>query len=195
LKETVFITGGCRSGKSSFALAFADRHFKRKIFLATCQAKDSEMQQRVKEHQKARGPDWQTVEVPTALPEALTSNGSNTEVMVIDCLTLWVSNLLAQGLSQEEILTHTDALTASIAHGSSSVVIVSNEVGTGIVPENRLAREFRDIAGLVNQKVAAFADTVVWVVAGIPVAVKGVLPDSEPYGCINNMAQGSKKQQ
>ncbi len=136
------------------------------------------MQQRVKEHQKARGADWQTVEVPTALPEALTSNGSNTEVMVIDCLTLWVSNLLAQGLSQEEILTHTDALTASIAHGSSSVVIVSNEVGTGIVPENRLAREFRDIAGLVNQKVAAFADTVVWMVAGIPVAVKGVLPDS-----------------
>ena len=179
MKETVFVTGGCRSGKSRYALAFADRHFKQKIFLATCQAKDPEMQQRVKEHQKARGPDWETVEVTTALPEAVNSRGSNTEVMVIDCLTLWVSNLLTESLSQEEILERTGALADSIAKGSSSVVIVSNEVGTGIVPANRLAREFRDIAGLVNQKIAAFADAVVWMVAGIPVAVKGVLPDSE----------------
>ena len=175
MKETLFVTGGCRSGKSKFALGVADRHFKQKVFMATCCASDEEMRQRIKEHQKARGPDWQTVEVSTALPEALVSRGSQADVILIDCLTLWVSNLLAKDASQEEILAHADSLTKAIDEVPCSVILVSNEVGTGIVPENKLARTFRDVAGLVNQKVAACANRVVWMVAGIPVPIKGKL--------------------
>ena len=171
----MFVTGGCRSGKSKFALGYADGRFTQKLFMATCCAKDEEMRQRIKEHQKFRGSEWQTVEVPTALPEAVVSHGSKADVMLIDCLTLWVSNLLAENTSQEEILTRADALTQAINQAPCSVILVSNEVGTGIVPENELARRFRDVAGLVNQKVAACANRVVWMVAGIPVRIKGML--------------------
>lgn len=143
--------------------------------MATCCAKDEEMLQRIKEHQEVRGTDWQTVEVSTALPEAVASHGSHADVILIDCLTLWMSNMLAENRSQEEILTSADALTQAIDEAPCSVVIVSNEVGTGIVPENKLARRFRDVAGLVNQKVAARVDSVVWIVAGVPVPVKGTL--------------------
>jgi adenosylcobinamide kinase/adenosylcobinamide-phosphate guanylyltransferase len=176
LKKNVFVTGGCRSGKSRFAFAFADGHFDNKTFVATCEAKDSEMQARVQAHQRVRGPEWQTVEVPTALPEVVAAHEDDGGVILIDCLTLWVSNLLIAGASQEEILARTDTLLDAIAKCACSVVMVSNEVGTGIVPENSLARKFRDVAGFVNQKVAGIADTVVWMVAGIPVTVKGKLP-------------------
>jgi adenosylcobinamide kinase/adenosylcobinamide-phosphate guanylyltransferase len=175
LKETLFVTGGCRSGKSRFALNFADRRYKRKIFVATCQDQDQEMRRRIKEHQEARGPDWQTIEVPTALSEAVASHSSHADVILVDCLTLWVSNLLAENRSQEEILTCADALTQVIDEARCSVILVSNEVGTGIVPENELARRFRDVAGLVSQKVAACVNSVVWMVAGIPVVIKGKL--------------------
>lgn len=172
MKETLFITGGCRSGKSRFALTLADRRFKQKVFMATCRAEDEEMQQRIKEHQEARGSDWQTVEIPTALSEAVASHSSRADVILIDCLTLWVSNMLAEDRSQEEILARADALTQAIDEARCSVILVSNEVGTGIVPENELARRFRDVAGQVNQKVAACVDTVVWMVAGIAVTIK-----------------------
>jgi len=135
------------------------------------------MRRRIKEHQKARGRDWQTVEVLTALSEAVASHSSQADVILIDCLTLWVSNLLAENTSQEEILTRADALVQAINQAPCSVILVSNEVGTGIVPENELARRFRDVAGLVNQKVAACANRVVWMVAGIPVPIKGMLTD------------------
>ena len=143
--------------------------------MATCCAKDEEMRQRIKEHQKVRGSDWQTVEVATALSEAVTSYSSHADVILIDCLTLWVGNMLAEYMSQEEILVRTDALTRAIDEAPCSVIIVSNEVGTGIVPENELARRFRDVAGFVNQKVAACVNSVVWMVAGIAVPVKGKL--------------------
>lgn len=172
MKDILFVTGGCRSGKSKFALEFADRLFDRKVFMATCRPDDQEMLQRIREHQKARGSEWKTVEVPTALPEAVASHSNKGDVILIDCLTLWVSNLLAGGASHEEILAHTDALTQAINKATCSVILVSNEVGTGIVPENKLARRFRDVAGLVNQKVAACAHTVVWMVAGIAVTIK-----------------------
>ena len=175
MKETLFVTGGCRSGKSKFALGFADGRFKQKVFMATCCAKDDEMRQRIKKHRKARGSDWQTVEVATALSEAMASHGGGADVIVIDCLTLWVSNMLVENMSQEEILARADALTKAITEVPCSVILVSNEVGAGIVPENELARRFRDVAGLVNQKVAACVNSVVWMVAGIPVPIKGVL--------------------
>jgi len=173
VKETLFVTGGCRSGKSGFALRFADHRFKKKAFIATCRAQDKEMEQRIKEHQKVRGLEWQTVEVSTDLPDAVASNGDKGDVILIDCLTLWVSNLLAENKSQEEVLAQADALVQAINRAPCSVILVSNEVGTGIVPENELARRFRDIAGMVNQKVAACVNTVVWMVAGIAVVIKG----------------------
>jgi len=175
LKQTLFVTGACRSGKSKFALVFADGSFKQKVFMATCCAKDEEMRQRIKKHRKARGSDWQTLEVATALSEAVASHSSRADVILIDCLTLWVSNMLAENKSQEEILARADALTQAIDEAQCSVILVSNEVGAGIVPENELARRFRDVAGLVNQKVAACVNSVVWMVAGIPVPIKGVL--------------------
>lgn len=172
VKEKIFVTGGCRSGKSRFALGFARGRFKQKVYMATCSAKDEEMRQRIKEHQQARGADWETVEVPTALSQAVASHSNQADVILIDCLTLWVSNLLAENRSQEEILAQADALTQAIDEAPCSVILVSNEVGTGIVPENELARQFRDVAGLVNQKVAACVDSVVWMVAGVAVKIK-----------------------
>lgn len=141
--------------------------------MATCCATDDEMLQRIKEHQKVRGSDWQTVEVATALSEAVVSYSSHADVILIDCLTLWVGNLLAENRSQEEILVRTDELTRAIDEAPCSIILVSNEVGTGIVPENELARRFRDVAGFVNQKVAACVNSVVWMVAGIAVPIKG----------------------
>ncbi len=175
MKEIVFVTGGCRSGKSRFALEFADSHFEEKVFVATCEAGDEEMRTRIEQHQRTRGSDWQTVEVPTAIAEAVSSHRSKVDVILIDCLTLWVNNLLAEGGSQEEIFAHADAFIQAIDEARCSVILVSNEVGCGIVPENELARRFRDVMGLVNQKVAACADTVVWMVAGVPAPIKGSL--------------------
>ncbi|OEU47667.1 MAG: bifunctional adenosylcobinamide kinase/adenosylcobinamide-phosphate guanylyltransferase [Desulfobacterales bacterium C00003060] len=174
MKDTLFVTGGCRSGKSGFALGYANDRFKQKVFIATCCEKDKEMQQRIREHQKARGHDWQTLEVSTSLPEAVASRSGKADVILVDCLTLWVSSLMAKEGSQEEILAHTDALTHAICKAPCSVILVSNEVGCGIIPENRLARRFRDVAGLVNQKVSGCVDRVVWMVAGIPVPIKGM---------------------
>lgn len=175
MKETLFVTGGCRSGKSRFALRFADGRFKQKVFMATCCPIDEEMRQRIKKHQKVRGSDWQTVEVAISLSEAIASHSSRADVILIDCLTLWVSNMLVRNKSQEEILARADALTQAIDDAPCSVILVSNEVGAGIVPENELVRRFRDVAGLVNQKVAACVNSVVWMVAGIAVPIKGVL--------------------
>ena len=174
-KKTIFITGGCRSGKSRFALELANRHYQQKTFIATCQDIDPEMVERIRQHKEQRGPDWRTLEIPIALPDALVSPDSKGGVVLVDCLTLWVNNLLAEDLSEDETLKRVDVLVTAIKETTCSVIIVSNEVGTGIVPQNRLARVFRDIIGVTNQRLAVIADTVVWMVAGIGVPIKGVL--------------------
>jgi len=174
-KKTIFITGGCRSGKSRFALELANRHYQQKTFIATCQAGDPEMVERIRQHKEQRGPDWRTLEIPIALPDALVSPDSKGGVVLVDCLTLWVNNLLAEDLSEDETLKRVDVLVTAIKETTCSIIIVSNEVGTGIVPQNRLARVFRDIIGVTNQRLAVIADTVVWMVAGIGVPIKGVL--------------------
>ena len=174
VKEIVFVIGGCRSGKSAYALKTAGKiSGRRKIFIATCLPQDDEMTQRVAGHQKERGRRWTTVEAPVYLPEAILENDPQTDVMLIDCLTLWVSNLMMETGSQKQIEATIFSLIDALAKAASPIVLVSNEVGTGIVPENKLARQYRDIVGLVNQSVAGAADKVVWVVAGIPVVVKG----------------------
>lgn len=172
MKETVLVIGGCRSGKSRFAVNYA-RGFKRKAFVATCEVLDEEMKKRVEKHQEDRGPDWKTIEVPLALPDAIARCGAEADVVLVDCLTLWISNMILKEKTEEYVMSRTDELLASIQKIDSTVILVSNEVGAGIVPENPLARMFRDVAGMVNQKVAACADKVVWMVAGIPAQVKG----------------------
>ena len=175
MNEITFVIGGCRSGKSRYALDLAGRLSEnKKIFIATCLPQDEEMRQRVNRHQKDRGKTWITLEVPIDLPEAITQNSSRGNVILVDCLTLWINNLLTmtQKVSEDEVIGSVDNLTRALQTVKCPVILVSNEVGTGIVPENRLARQFRDIMGITNQRVAACAHGVIWMVAGIPVIIK-----------------------
>ena len=144
-----------------------------KIFIATCVPQDDEMKRRVARHQKERSQNWVTVEAPLDLPEAILQNSRRGDVILVDCLTLWVSNLLIETGDEKKIEDTISQLIEVLEKAICPIVLVSNEVGTGIVPENRLARQFRDITGWVNQAVARCANKVVWMVAGIPVTVKG----------------------
>ena len=165
--------GGCRSGKSRYALELATQVAGRnRIFVATCMPGDKEMEERVRRHQKERSQSWTTVEAPLSLAEAVDEHSRQGNVIVADCLTLWLSNLLLEINNPEEIEVHIKRLIQSLESSQCPVFLVSNEVGTGIVPENRLARKFRDVAGFANQNVAACSDMVIWMVAGIPVTIK-----------------------
>jgi adenosylcobinamide kinase/adenosylcobinamide-phosphate guanylyltransferase len=175
LKSNVtFVVGGCRSGKTRFAQTLVEnRGQSPRIYVATCQPQDEEMLRRVARHQQERANRWRTEEVPIRLDEAILRLRPEAGAILVDCLTLWVSNLMFDENPPEAVLEAADALVRSLDGGGCPVVVVSNEVGTGIVPENRLAREYRDAVGFVNQRLAACADNVVHMVAGIPVAIKG----------------------
>ena len=174
MNKTIFVIGGCRSGKSRHALEAAENFAGGdRIFIATCIPHDEEMQQRVAQHQKERSRNWHTVEAPILLPEAIVEHSRQARVLLADCLTLWISNLLTESEDTARILAQIANLTDAMQTAKCPVVLVSNEVGTGVVPENRLARLFRDLIGSVNQAVAKQADQVVWMVAGIPVKIKG----------------------
>ncbi len=174
MKKTVFFLGGCRRGKSSYALETAQKFSgNNKLFIATCIPHDDEMKQRVARHREERSQAWETVEAPIRLPEAIIENSPGVDAIIVDCLTLWVSNLLMDSDDSDKIEMQIPRLTDAIKKSHCPIVLVSNEVGQGIVPENKLARQFRDLAGYVNQAVAECADQVVWMVAGIPVTIKG----------------------
>jgi len=164
----VLITGGARSGKSRRAEARAHAYPGRPVYIATAEALDAEMEERIARHRARRGNDWIEREVPLDLVQALTDTDGG-GARLVDCLTLWLSNLLHAGRnwSKEAAL-----LTAALGRQRSPVILVTNEVGLGIVPDNALARSFRDAAGLLNQNVAAVADEVEFVVAGLPMKVK-----------------------
>ncbi len=172
MKEITLIVGGCKSGKSNHALATAEKYGQRQFFFATCVPCDHEMQDRVARHQQERGNRWRTIEVPMDLPGALAGHGNEGNVILVDCLTLWITNLLMKNETREAVEVSLQRLVTALGLVSCPVVLVANEVGCGIVPENRLARLFRDLAGMANQKIAAVADHVVWTVAGIPVKIK-----------------------
>ena len=173
MKEIIFVIGGCRSGKSREALEMAEgMPGDRKTFIATCIPHDDEMQQRVAQHQKERSPSWQTVEVPIHLPETIVEQSRQTDVLLVDCLTLWISNLMLELEDDRKILACLPDLKRALNSAQCPVVLVSNEVGTGIVPENPLSRRFRDLVGSTNQAVSGQADRVVWMVAGLPVEIK-----------------------
>lgn len=165
-----FIIGGARSGKSSFALEQASECRGKKAYIATAQAFDDEMMDRIAKHRDERGSDWDTIEEPVRLSEILKTASAEYDVVLVDCLTLWLSNLLLADMDAEK---ETDAfISLLITHNPLRLFIVSNEVGMGIVPDNELARRFRDLAGKLNQKVAAAADEVYLVAAGIPIKIK-----------------------
>ena len=171
--NVTFVLGGCRSGKSGFALQTAGAiPAERRVFIATSMPFDDEMKARVARHRAERGAGWTTVEAPLALAEAIAENARDGSVILVDCLTLWISNLLLSTGVPAAVEGRIPRLIETLAQAACPVVLVSNEVGAGIVPENNLARQFRDLAGTANQAVAAAASRVVWVAAGIPVTIK-----------------------
>lgn len=173
MKEIIFVIGGCRSGKSSHALTLAEAiPGKRKIFIATCVPYDDEMKARVRKHREERSRAWITLEVPINIAESIVENSAKADVIVADCLTLWASNIILENTSAEKTGEYLQGLTDALKTAQCPIILVSNEVGCGIVPKNALARSFRDFAGAVNQTAAKCADRVIWMVAGIPVVIK-----------------------
>ena len=172
-KRMIFITGGCRSGKSRYALHYANQHFSRKLFMATCEALDEEMVQRIENHKKVRGPEWQTIEEPIEIVRKISESGRGGEVILIDCLTLWLYNLLMKWDNDLKIIDETEKLIKTIKQNPASFILVSNEVGMGIVPADPLSRRYRDLLGTMNQKIAEALDTVIFMVSGIPIFLKG----------------------
>jgi adenosylcobinamide kinase/adenosylcobinamide-phosphate guanylyltransferase len=169
--RTLLVLGGVRAGKSAFAVARAAERGERVAFVATAEAGDAEMAARIARHRAARPPAWATIEAPLALGDALADLEGKADVVVVDCLNLWVANLLAAepALGDEQLLART---AARVARRSFELILVSNEVGWGVHPETALGRRFRDALGLVNQAVAAEADEVVLLVAGCPLWLK-----------------------
>ena len=173
LNEIIFFLGGCRSGKSRLALELCDSlPGDERVFLATCVPRDEEMRKRVARHQQERALSWRTVEAPTGLPAAIADHSREANVILVDCLTLWISNLLLDKGADENIMARIAELIQTLDSAECPVVLVSNEVGAGIVPEYEISRRFRDLVGSANQAVAAKADRVVLCVAGIPVDIK-----------------------
>lgn len=168
-KKIVFVTGGARSGKSSFAISEALKLKGRKAYIASAEALDGEMKDRIKKHRKDRGDGWDTYEEPIRISEVLRKIKGQYRVILIDCLTLWLSNLM---MNNKGIEKEIKLLCSALHAAPCTLFVVSNEVGMGIVPENEVARRFRDMAGALNQKVAEIADEVYMVVAGIPVKIK-----------------------
>ena len=174
-KKVIFVTGGCRSGKSRFALEYGNRHFSRKLFLATSEPLDEEMAHRIDNHRKRRGPEWQTIEEPIKIVDKIGQHGEEETVILLDCITLWISNLLLKWDDDRRLLDEADRLIESIEKNAASFILVSNEVGMGIVPSDPLSRRFRDLTGWVNQRIAEVADTVIFMVSGIPIFLKGTV--------------------
>lgn len=169
----VFITGGARSGKSDYAMSLAEKSRGRLVYIATATPGDDEMRERIENHRRSRGMNWKTIEETLDLSGAVSSLGGENTV-VIDCLTLWLTNLMMQDMETFEDVAVNKAreLAEAFRMFKGTAIAVSNEVGLGIVPENALSRRFRDVAGLANRVMAASADEVYWVVSGIPVKIK-----------------------
>lgn len=165
----ILVLGGARSGKSDYAERRAEALGGALVYIATGEALDAEMAERIARHRADRGPRWHTVEAPLELAAALAREAREGRAVLVDCLTLWISNLMHAG---RDPATETDHLVAALATAAGPVVLVANEVGLGIVPENALARRFRDAAGRVNRRIAEIADEVQFIAAGLPLMLK-----------------------
>ena len=163
------VLGGARSGKSTFAESLVRRH-SRQVYIATAERVDDEMVRRIEAHRRQRGSGWRTLEVPLDLADAIRQEGAPQVCLLVDCLTVWLGNLMHHG---QRIDAAQDGLLDALAGVPGPVVLVANEVGLGIVPDNAAARAFRDHAGRLNQAVARLATRVYFVAAGLPVLLKG----------------------
>ena len=162
------VLGGARSGKSRYAESLVTALPAPWIYVATGEARDAEMAERIAAHQARRGAGWRTLETPRDVVGALTAHG--TTPLLVDCLTLWLANAL---LASADVDAEIEHLEVALEQAAAPLVLVANEVGFGIVPDNALGRRFRDLQGLLNQRIAARADRVVLVVAGLPLTIKG----------------------
>jgi adenosylcobinamide kinase/adenosylcobinamide-phosphate guanylyltransferase len=171
--KVIFITGGARSGKSGFGLSMAEKHGGRMVYIATAQARDPEMEERIRRHKEVRGPLWESVEEPLEIAKAVLAVDGGT--VIIDCLTLWLSNLMeksgADGF-EERSGAEAGNLANALKNFRGVAIVVSNELGSGIVPLEAAARTFRDAAGRVNQIIAQASDEAYLVAAGLPVRLK-----------------------
>ena len=166
-RRSVLVLGGARSGKSAYGESLLTRA--PVLYLATSRPEDGEMTERVRLHRERRGPRWITVEEPLDLVDALLRHNSGFTGILVDCLTLWISNLMFAG---RDVAAELDGLCDAVAASPLPVVLVSNEVGMGLVPESALGRQFRDWQGIVNQRVAQVCPKVVFVAAGLPLVLK-----------------------
>jgi adenosylcobinamide kinase/adenosylcobinamide-phosphate guanylyltransferase len=170
----VLVLGGARSGKTAFAEKLAIGAGVRPAYLATAEALDSEMAERVATHQRQREGRFATFEEPLALSRALSATAQQHDVILVDCLTLWITNMLVAG---QDVAAAVDELAATlISIEETRVILVSNEVGLGIVPDNAMARSFRDLAGSTHQRLAEICTDVYYVAAGLPLMFKGMAP-------------------
>lgn len=172
LPPLTLVVGGARSGKSAFAERLITQSARPRRYIATAEAWDDEMRTRIAQHRHDRGTAWTTVEAPLALAAAL-ADARPDEAVLVDCATLWLTNHL---LAEHDLETETARLLAALGASPAPIVIVSNETGWGIVPENPLARRFRDEQGRLNQRLATASTLVVTVIAGLPMVLKGQLP-------------------
>lgn len=174
MKSLTLVLGGARSGKSDFAQRLAREHGGHDVlFVATAEARDDEMRARIAAHRAARPPEWQTLEVPRNIARALESV-TRARVIVVDCVTLWTSNVLLAdpARASTEMRREVDELLAWYRANDATTILVSNEVGMGLVPDNALGRAYRDLLGAVNQQIAAVADEVFLLIAGLPIEIK-----------------------
>ncbi len=165
----LLVLGGARSGKSRHAQARAEALAGDLVYVATAQALDDEMADRIARHRDDRGPRWSTLDVPLDLPAAICTQAAPGRVLLVDCLTLWTSNLM---FAERDLDAETEALAQAVRQAAGPLILVANEVGLGIVPDNALARRFRDAAGRINQAIAAAAEEVQFVAAGLPLRLK-----------------------
>ncbi|HUO05873.1 MAG TPA: bifunctional adenosylcobinamide kinase/adenosylcobinamide-phosphate guanylyltransferase [Candidatus Binataceae bacterium] len=171
MSKVTLITGGARSGKSAIALRLA-APYARKYFIATAQAGDDEMAARIAHHRAARPAEFHTIEEPIDIADAIAKLRDKADVIVLDCLTLWISNLMPIHTADEAILEQAQHLTDAAREMPPAIIVITDEVGAGVVPDNEMGRRFRDLLGWTNQKFAQAADEVTLMVAGIPVKVK-----------------------
>jgi adenosylcobinamide kinase/adenosylcobinamide-phosphate guanylyltransferase len=169
----IFVTGGARSGKSDFAQEMAEKIEGKRVFVATAQAFDEEMEERIQKHQENRGARWDTLEEPIDIGGTIRSVLGQYKTILIDCLTVWMSNLLLEYPDQNEKISEiVDDFFSGLSESEETIIVVSNEVGMGIVPDNKLARHYRDQLGFLNQRMARRADEVYVLFSGIPDKIK-----------------------
>lgn len=176
MSEFIFVTGGRRSGKSAYALELAESMGEKRLYIATAEALDNEMKERIARHREERGDNWDTAEEPIDIVNIL-AHSKKYNVILIDCLTLWLCNIMHNGEaggepSDETIMKHIHSLADSCSSSDTKIIAVTNELGLGVIPGDPLSRRFTDLAGIMNQRMAAAANRVVMTVSGIPLTIK-----------------------